>query len=376
MPRFGGRWTKRRRRPESWSPEYRVAETDPISTSGPSTSPRALPAAAGARSALSNAELDGQVLIPQLVVGSPSPTVEPSVIAEPFGTIPFRPDTALDGWSTDHFTVRGASVRGHLHRYNGAPRQDEFAVHHLPGGRLLVLVADGVSQARLAHIGAMTVVRAAAQWIQKQLPANTEETDWRGMVDSVAWAMAEQAKILFGLDAPDSARAEQELATTLVCAVIDPQEYGTFRAHIVGVGDSEAWLLCHGTFTRLLKGKTVDKDGFSSSAVSGLPRVPPDEIRPTVVHAGASDVLLVGTDGIGDPLGNGKGGVGRLIRQLLGRADPPSLIEFAHAIDFSREAFDDDRTLVTVTARQSAYQSGPLTGSGFIDSPHSSGLTE
>ncbi|MBA0045413.1 protein phosphatase 2C domain-containing protein [Mycobacteroides sp. LB1] len=376
MPSFRGRWTKKKQRPESWAPEYLVADTDPIPTRDPAASPGAVPATTEVPGELSPPELRNPVLIPQLVIGAPSPTVEPSVIAEPFGTIPFRPDTALDGWSTDHFTVRGASVRGHLHRYNGAPRQDEFAVHHLPSGRLLVLVADGVSQARLAHIGAMTVVRAAAQWIQKQLPVNTEETDWRGMVDSVAWAMAEQAKILFGLDAPDSARAEQELATTLVCAVIDPLEYGTFRAHIVGVGDSGAWLLRHGTFTPLLKGKTVDKDGFSSSAVSGLPRVPPHEIRPTVVHAGANDVLLVGTDGIGDPLGKGEGGVGNLIRELLGRADPPSLIEFAHAIDFSREAFDDDRTLVTVAARRSSSQASPLIGTGLSAPSHGSAFTE
>lgn len=375
MARFGGRWTKKRQRPQSWSPDYLVPETHPIPTPGPTASPGALPAATEIPGELSPAELRGSIFIPQLVVGAPSPVVEPSVIAEPFGTIPFRPDTALDGWSTDHFTVRGASVRGHLHRYNGAPRQDDFAVHHLPNGRLLVLVADGVSQARLAHIGAMTVVRAAAQWIQKQLPVNTEETDWRGMVDSVAWAMAEQAKILFGLDAPDSARAEQELATTLVCAVIDPLEDGGFRAHLIGVGDSGAWLLRHGTFDPLLNGKMVDKDGFSSSAVSGLPRVPPQEIRPTVVHAGDNDVLLIGTDGIGDPLGNGEGGVGNLIRQLLGRADPPSLIEFAHAIDFSREAFDDDRTLVTVTARRSGRNPGPLISTGFVDPPDRPGLT-
>ena len=52
--------------------------------------------------------------------------------------------------------------------------------------------------------------------------------------------------------------------------------------------------------------------------------------------------------GIGDPLGTGHGPVGDLFRDLLDRPYPPSLIEFAHAVDFSRETFDDDRTLVAV----------------------------
>jgi hypothetical protein len=30
----------------------------------------------------------------------------------------------------------------------------------------------------------------------------------------------------------------------------------------------------------------------------------------------------------------------------------PSLIEFAHAVDFSRETFDDDRTVVAVWPRK------------------------
>ena len=55
-----------------------------------------------------------------------------------------------------------------------------------------------------------------------------------------------------------------------------------------------------------------------------------------MVEIGLDDVLLLGTDGIGDPLGAGHGGVGNLFREVLGGSSP-SLIEFAHAVDFSRE---------------------------------------
>jgi hypothetical protein len=44
--------------------------------------------------------------------------------------------------------------------------------------------------------------------------------------------------------------------------------------------------------------------------------------------------------------------VGNLFRDVLTRSCPPSLIEFAHAVDFSRETFDDDRTLVAVWPRK------------------------
>ncbi|MGH3832079.1 MAG: hypothetical protein ACRDRS_16810 [Pseudonocardiaceae bacterium] len=57
-------------------------------------------------------------------------------------------------------------------------------------------------------------------------------------------------------------------------------------------------------------------------------------------------VLLVGTDGFGDPLGDGSGLVGDLFREVL--ASPPPPLGLAHALDFSRETFDDDRTLLVV----------------------------
>jgi hypothetical protein len=97
----------------------------------------------------------------------------------------------------------------------------------------------------------------------------------------------------------------------------------------------------------------VSESGIASSAVVGLPRVP-TEVTPVVADVKGDDVLLVATDGIGDPLGTGQGGVGNLFRDVLTKAYPPSLIEFAHAVDFSRETFDDDRTLVAVWPRKQA----------------------
>lgn len=294
------------------------------------------------------AEVVGSVRLAQIVVGKASPTVEPRLTGEKYRSFPFRPDTVVDGWSNDVLTVRGASLRGHFHRYNSAPRQDDFAVHQLPDGRVVVLVADGVSQSVQSHLGATAAVSSAARWFVSNAPAATHDTDWLALMKNAAWALAEQARITFKLDEPDPEMAFNHMSTTLLCAVIEGSGGAGLQASVVSVGDSGAWLLREGQFTPVLGGKTVSEGGISSSAVAGLPQVP-GELEARVIEIGLDDVLLLGTDGFGDPLGSGSGGVGNLFRELFTGPDPPSLFEFARALDFSRETFDDDRTLVAVT---------------------------
>lgn len=303
-------------------------------------------------------QIIGATAVPQIIVGSPSPTTEPTVIGPSYRSLPFRPDVVIDGWSTDAITLRGVSQRGHLHRYNGAPRQDDFAAHHLSDGRVIVVVADGVSQAPQSHIGASTATKQAAEWLYCNLGDDIAETDWMTLFKSTAWALIERAQTLLDLTAPDPLRAEEQLATTLVCAVVEPTADATLRAHLVGVGDSVAWVLSAGQFVQILGGKSLPASGIASSSVVGLPRVPTD-VTPVVVEFANNEVLLIGTDGIGDPLGTGQGGVGNLLREVFDRPQPPSLIEFAHAVDFSRETFDDDRTLVAVWPKREPPQQIP-----------------
>lgn len=191
----------------------------------------------------------------------------------------------------------------------------------------------------------------AAGWMCTHLGDDVSQTDWVMLMKGAAYQLAEQAQTLFRLAEPDPVVAKEQLATTLVCAVIEPLESDVVRAHLVGVGDSGSWLLSPMGFREILGGKAVSSEGISSSAVTGLPWVPTD-LSPAVVDFTHSEILLIGTDGIGDPLGNGQGGVGNLLRDVLTRPSPPSLIEFAHAVDFSRENFNDDRTLVAVWPNQ------------------------
>jgi len=292
----------------------------------------------------------GAVEVPQIVIGLSSQWGEPAMVSDAHATFPFRSDVVVDGWSTDSITLRGVTQRGHLHRYNGSPRQDDFSVHHTAEGRVIVTVADGVSQAKSSHIGASKATQYAAKWLHSSVPENIWDIDWLKLFQNTAWALNETAQSVLGLSAPDPVATEVELATTLVCAVIEPAGPGRLRACVAGVGDSSAWILSAGRFSELLSGKNTGADGIRTSEVVGLPRVPP-EIESVEVEIGPGEVLLIGTDGIGDPLGAGEGAVGDLLRGALQRQSPPTLIEFAHMVDFSRQSFDDDRTLVAVWPR-------------------------
>jgi hypothetical protein len=95
----------------------------------------------------------------------------------------------------------------------------------------------------------------------------------------------------------------------------------------------------------LLKQKIGPEAPTVSSAVSPLPRLS-SQITPVRYHMAAEDVLLVGADGFGDPLGDGDGQVRRLFAEHLGA--PPHGRGLAHLLDCSRDTFDDDRTLLPI----------------------------
>lgn len=288
-----------------------------------------------------------------IVLGKSGPVFEPKFIDEVFRSFPYRPDTILDGWSTEAFAIRAASIRGNQHRYEGSPRQDDFSIQLRHSDSLLaVAVADGVSAANQSHIGAAVAVRYATQWIAQKADLSKHELlDWKELLSSTAWAIVDHASNLLGLVASDPAdKAEETMATTLVCGAIVPMaNNGGLRAILTAVGDSGAWVLNNSGYRVIVASKEANEHGIISSAVSALPRVPGEpKVIEVILEPG--DVLLLGTDGFGDPLGSGKGELGDTFKSLLYN-DLPSLAEFIHYLDFSKDTFDDDRTLVAIWAK-------------------------
>lgn len=274
-----------------------------------------------------------------IVVDEPTPPFDPR---PPPGR---QPDTVCDGWTSPAFVVRMASVRGNAHRYAGRYRQDSAGtVLHPSSGALAFAVLDGVSSAPMAHLGAQLAGQAALSELTGMLDAATA-IDWRKVLTAAAEALLDHPTYGQRPDEPTAA-VERRLGTTIVAGVVRPTAAGAV-ATLVRAGDSGAWLLYRSAFTNLFEPKHSGHGTFSS-AVSALPRLP-DRTDPVEVPVPPGSVLLVGTDGIGDPLGDGTGLVGELLARVLER--PPPMLGLAHAIDFSRDTFDDDRTLLAVWPR-------------------------
>lgn len=279
-----------------------------------------------------------------IVVGEPIFDFEP----RPPAALSYRPDTICDGWSTEHFTVRLASVRGYSHRYNGSPRQDDAeAAFHRKSGSVIFAVADGVSNARYAHLGATAACRSAMQSLHAQLDVGIEAVSWVAVLDQTVRGLTAQAAVTLGDDHPTPAVVLDLFATTLVAGYVAVDKAGAV-ASMVQVGDTSAWILCDDRYRHVLKTKRDPREQVISSAVAPLPQIP-RPITSATVRLHQDVVLLVGTDGFGDPLGDGDGQVGLLFASQL--RTPPSGHSFAHLLDFSRETFDDDRTLVGIWPR-------------------------
>ncbi|WP_326680963.1 protein phosphatase 2C domain-containing protein [Streptomyces sp. NBC_01102] len=260
------------------------------------------------------------------------------------------PDSECEGWSTDRLTLRFASVRGAKHRYYRQPRQDaaRAAVHEATGS-IVFAVADGVSSAAESHQGAVEACRAAVERILHLLDRNAERLDCPDVAAHAAERLRELARWRLGIAEPQAAEVARLYATTLVAGVVRAAG-DVLEAEVFRIGDSGAWLLdrADGGYHPMFGGKAVPGTPLVSNEVSPLPLVP-DRLETAVGRLAEPWTLLVGTDGFGDPLGEGDGRVGELFARHL--ASPPPPLWLGHVLDFTRETFDDDRTLLAIWPR-------------------------
>ncbi|MFB7503479.1 protein phosphatase 2C domain-containing protein [Streptomyces broussonetiae] len=280
----------------------------------------------------------------RVTVGVPGPEFE----ARPPGQYAFDfPDTECDGWSAPSLVLRSASVRGAKHRYYRQPRQDaaRAAVHEATGS-VAFAVADGVSSASSSELGALEACRAALEKMLQQLSLDEGELDFQGVARHAAERLRDAARWRLNGTEPQQREVAGLYATTLVAGVVRPDRAGPL-VEVCRVGDSGAWILDSpsGWYQPLFGSKSAADAVVVSNEVTPLPHVP-DQLEHARVRLTARQVLLIGTDGFADPLGDGDGQVGALFAQHLAAPPPPSWL--GHLLDFSRETFDDDRTLLAV----------------------------
>ena len=268
-----------------------------------------------------------------------------------------RPDTVLDGVllnaanGSTAMQLRAASVRGRSHRYESRTRQDAYA-YRCDGRFIVAAVADGVSAAPLSHVAANIVSRQGCNLVAKRLEtAPPEALDWSEILGVLAGIVIGSGRSLLP-SRPDAEElgpfeVAEQLSTTVLFAVVQMRPVDGYRpVHVFSYGDTSAWILRSGTHWEPLQPVKNEGTVVASSDTKGIPIVPrqaPPAIR---TRLGSEDTLLLVTDGIGDPLGDGTGPVGAFLAQMWRR--PPEPLAFAAHVDFARKSHDDDRTAVAI----------------------------
>ncbi len=258
------------------------------------------------------------------------------VTSQPGDLLAQVPDTAIEWMDRDGLAVRGVSVRGHVHRYEGSIRQDQLAMGQV-GQAWVLAVADGLGSQAHSHLGAAIASRFISRSSSLEALLNSEEPIYS--CAEVASIMRHEAESR-GLD-------PRSISTTLTFAVVDPRpvldESGTPRwwIAVAQVGDSHAYLLRDGRWD--LVTPTGQKDDLAN-VVDPLPRHTEAAVR--YLEAGPGDVLALTTDGVGNLLED-QSEFGAALASLWVDA-APSPAALLYVVDGSVKSYDDDRTFLAI----------------------------
>lgn len=273
--------------------------------------------------------------------------------------VPDRNDTIVDSAmlpddeGRPSLELRAASVRGLTHRDGAKVRQDEYGFRRTTDGRhLIVAVADGVSEGELSHVAATVAVRQGCKLIEGWLrDCPPSQLPWEEILGVLRTDIEGNGRRLLSkrgveTDGWSTRDVARRLSTTLVLAVIDlvPDE-GGHPVTLMRVGDSSAWI--RGPAGRWENQYEVKNEGqaIASSATTALPYLTAIENQVTT-RVRQGEVLVLMTDGIGDPLGDGRNDFGGFLAEMWSK--PPPALAFAAHVDFARRSFDDDRTAVAM----------------------------
>jgi serine/threonine protein phosphatase PrpC len=248
------------------------------------------------------------------------------------------PDTAVEWADLPRLAVRGASVRGHSHRWEGSVRQDQLAVGEIDD-LLVCAVADGLGSQSESHVGAALAARFVAAWpeVGDLLSPRVTEFDCR----EISAALEAEAGTR-GVD-PVTVSSTLTFAVIQRDPVIDDDGIARWPVAVAQIGDSPAYLLRNGEWLAV-SGNGSAADAGLTNVVDPLPR----HSRATVWHLAveSGDVLALTTDGVGNLLED----VPEFAEALSRRWEeaPPSPSELLYYLDAAVKTYDDDRTLLAV----------------------------
>jgi hypothetical protein len=248
------------------------------------------------------------------------------------------PDTGMDWLDTDAWCVRAVSTRGRMHRYLGEVRQDSFALTQ-GEGYLLLAVADGVGNEKAAHVGANLAARTAAH-SDRLITTALDHGAEPGVFDA-----ADLAATLCTVAEARGVPA-QAVSTTLLVAVVplgEPVGEGT-RVTLIQIGDSPAWRVSAGEWTKLGDHADAEAEGVQTTEVAPLPLFTEGRIWTETILPGQT--LALTTDGIGNILSRNPEYSSALGELWTTSAPAPG--DLLRIVDATVKSFEDDRTLVAI----------------------------
>ncbi|GGQ00056.1 hypothetical protein GCM10010233_15820 [Streptomyces pseudogriseolus] len=252
----------------------------------------------------------------------------------------FTPAVLLDGAEVGRLTVRATSVRGDSHNWEGSCRQDAMTVTRVgpPEAELLLLaVADGVGSATYSHIGSYRVTRQAALHLDREaenihaaLIAH-DEGELRAIANkAIAGAVGEL-------------RIGQDHATTLHVLLI-PTDARIRERVLFSVGDGGLYVLRE---SRWESASPVDDGNLLDTRTEALPHAY-RSVKAKLLHSTPGEVLLLGTDGITNPLTQRNPEFAQYLAHAWGGPEVPSLSDFLWQAQTRAKSYDDDRTVICV----------------------------
>lgn len=291
---------------------------------------------------------------------------QPDTVTAPAEIAAARPDTTCDGARLGDLDYRAVSLRGTSHCQVGKPRQDAYLLRISTNREWLVgCVADGVSAGPFSHLAADVACREITRVLADALgsqPPVTEPGEWGKLVSDLPWqeavdqassaivarASAGQPQLEPGSQL-DAREVRATMATTAIAFAVattrTPDGLLPFGVAVAS-GDSSALMLSEGRWRPLTAVKNADAD-IASNAVLALPREV--AVLPLSGFLAPGEALVVVSDGIGDPLGQGTGAVGQFLAAHW--SYPPDLFSFAGQAAFYRKGFSDDRTAAALWHR-------------------------